>query len=85
MQNVLSRRLPFVSSKRDDIPDSISAVIAKMTQKDIDNRYNSVSGLKHDLQQITKLIDTADVEGLRTFEIGTKDIRYEDLLRVNDC
>ncbi|OCK81994.1 hypothetical protein K432DRAFT_424503 [Lepidopterella palustris CBS 459.81] len=74
MQNVLSRRIPPVSSKRIDIPDVLSAVIQKMTQKNIDERYNSTSGLKYDLTQIKKLLCDGDSEGLTSFQIGTKDI-----------
>lgn len=44
IQAVLGRRLPFASSERIDIPDAISKVIQKMTQKQIDERYNSISG-----------------------------------------
>ncbi len=75
MQNVLSRRLPPISSsKRNDVPDAISAVIAKMTQKNIDDRYNSVSGLKFDLQRIKALVERGDTVALNTFAIATKDV-----------
>ena len=74
MQNVLSRRIPSVSSKRLDVPDIISTMIQKMTQKNIDDRYNSTAGLKHDLVQIQKLLSDGDGEGLRTFSLGSKDI-----------
>lgn len=35
IQSVLGRRIPPVTSKRMDIPDSISSIIQKMTQKQI--------------------------------------------------
>jgi serine/threonine protein kinase len=74
MQNVLSRRIPSVSSKRMDIPDALSAVIQKMTQKNIDERYNSTSGLKYDLLQIQKMLWEGDEPGLKSFQICTKDV-----------
>lgn len=74
MQNVLSRRIPPVSSLRLDIPDALSRVIARMTNKNIEERYASASGLKYDLLQIQKLLSEGDMEGLKKFEIGTKDV-----------
>ncbi|KAF2807838.1 uncharacterized protein BDZ99DRAFT_572730 [Mytilinidion resinicola] len=74
MQNVLSKRIAPVSTKRIDVPDVLCAVITKMTQKNIGERYNSTSGLKHDLVQIQKLLYEGDGEGLQAFKIGTKDI-----------
>jgi signal transduction histidine kinase/predicted ATPase/serine/threonine protein kinase len=74
MQNVLSRRIPYISSKRLDVPEALSAVIAKMTQKNIDSRYNSIAGLKYDLVQIKSLLDGGEKDTLQTFEIATKDV-----------
>ncbi|OCL11555.1 hypothetical protein AOQ84DRAFT_373926 [Glonium stellatum] len=74
MQNVLSRRIPPVSSKRSDIPDVLSAVIQKMTQKNIDERYNSTSGLKYDLIQIQNFLSEGDGGRLKAFQIGTRDV-----------
>ncbi|KAF2195293.1 hypothetical protein K469DRAFT_545787 [Zopfia rhizophila CBS 207.26] len=74
MQNVLSKRIPLVSSKRMDIPDVLSAVIQRMTQKNIEERYHSTSGLKYDLVQIRELLSEGDGEGLKSFQVGTKDI-----------
>lgn len=74
MQNVLSRRIPPISSKRADVPDVLSAVIQKMTQKNIDERYNSTSGLKYDLVQIQHFLSEGDGDSLKTFQIGTRDV-----------
>lgn len=74
MQNVLSRRIPPVSTIRMDIPDAISHVITKMTMKNLEDRYSSASGLKYDLQQIQKLLSEGDMQGLKHFQIGTKDV-----------
>ena len=45
-----------------------------MTQKQIDERYHSVSGLKHDLMEIHKMLGTGDGEALKDFVIGTRDV-----------
>ena len=74
MQNVLSRRIPPVSSKRRDIPEVLSQVIAKMTQKNPEDRYNSASGLKYDLAQILKYLSEGDGKGLMEFRICTRDV-----------
>ena len=74
MQNVLSRRIPPISSKRMDVPDCLSAVIQRMTSKNIEDRYHSTSGLKHDLVQIQKLLFEGDTDGLKNFKIGTRDV-----------
>lgn len=74
MQNILSRRMPPVSSLRMDVPDAISNVITKMTMKNLEDRYASASGLKYDLQQIQKLLSEGDMEGLKKFQIATNDV-----------
>jgi predicted ATPase/serine/threonine protein kinase len=74
MQNVLSRRIPYASSRRLDVPDALSSVISKMAHRNIDSRYNSVTGVRHDLTEIRKLLDAGDLDGLQTFEVATKDV-----------
>ncbi|KAF3045247.1 hypothetical protein E8E12_011023 [Didymella heteroderae] len=74
MQNVLSKRIPPVSARRIDIPEALSMVIQRMTQRNIEERYHSTSGLKFDLIRIRELLSEGDGEGLKAFKIGTKDI-----------
>jgi serine/threonine protein kinase len=74
MQNALSRRIPPVSAKRMDVPEVLSQVIQKMTQKNIDERYNSTSGLKYDLTKIQSMLCSGDMEGLKAYKIGTRDV-----------
>jgi signal transduction histidine kinase/serine/threonine protein kinase len=74
MQNVLSRRIPPVSSLRDDVPDALTAVIQKMTNKNMDDRYNSVSGVKHDMQELKKIMIDADKAALENFKVATTDV-----------
>jgi serine/threonine protein kinase len=65
MQSVLSKRIPAVSSKRMDVPEALSSVIQRMTQKNIEERYHSTSGLKGDLTQIRELLYEGDGVGLK--------------------
>ena len=74
VQGVLGRRIPPVASKRMDVPDVLSCIIQKMTQKQIDERYHSTSGLKHDLIEIQRILRDGDGEALKSFPIGTKDV-----------
>lgn len=74
MQSVLSRRIAPLSSKRNDIPEVVTAVIQKMTQKNIEERYKSASGLKYDLSRIQSMLSDCDLEGLDYFKIATKDV-----------
>lgn len=74
MQSVLSKRIPPVSSGRMDIPEALSMVVQRMTQRNIEERYHSTSGLKFDLVRIRELLSEGDGEGLKAFKIGSKDI-----------
>lgn len=74
VQKVLRDKPPPVSSTRMDIPDVVSNVIAKMTQKQMDDRYHSINGLKWDLTQIAKFLGEGDEESLRNYKIGLKDV-----------
>lgn len=74
VQNVLGKKLPLVTSKRMDIPDAAGAVIQKMTQKQIDDRYHTISSVKWDFQQITKLLGDGDINALKDFSIAQRDV-----------
>ena len=74
IQAVLGRRLPLVSSIRMDIPDVISKIIQKMTAKTIGDRYHSVSGLRHDLIEVRKLLGDGNSAVLKNWPIATKDV-----------
>lgn len=74
MQSVLSKRIAPISSRRMDIPDILGSVIQRMTQKNIEDRYHSTSGLKYDLVKIRELLSEGDAAGLINFQLGTKDI-----------
>lgn len=74
MQSLLSRRVPTVDSVRPDVPHIISQVIQKMTHKKMDDRYQSSSGLKHDLVKIKELLSEGDATALESFQLGRKDV-----------
>lgn len=74
VQRVLAHRLPMVTAIRMDIPDVISHIITKMIQKQMDERYHSVSGLKYDLLQIQRMLGEGDQEKLRQYKIGLRDV-----------
>lgn len=74
MQNVLSRRIPPVDSKRPDVPHTLSLLVQKMTQKNMDDRYQSTSGLRYDLTEIRRLVSEGDSQALDAFKLGTKDV-----------
>ncbi|KAI5195922.1 hypothetical protein E4T38_08791 [Aureobasidium subglaciale] len=74
MQSLLSRRVPAVDSVRTDVPQIISNVIQRMTQKKMNDRYQSSSGLKHDLVEIKRLLSEGNVDALQSFKLGSKDV-----------
>jgi serine/threonine protein kinase len=74
MQSVLSRRLSKVASKRLDVPHVLCMVIQKMTQRNMDDRYHSTTGVKYDLIEISRMLTEGDTEGLRAFKIAQKDV-----------
>ncbi|GES61924.1 sensor histidine kinase/response regulator [Aspergillus terreus] len=74
VQNVLGKKLPPVSAKRMDVPDAVSAVIQKMTQKAVNERYHTISSVKRDLAQISQLLGDGDSEALKDFQIAQRDV-----------
>lgn len=74
MQNVLSKRMPTATSIRPDVPDALSSIVQKMTSKAMDDRYNSASGVKHDLQTLKKILTDGDTQALEDFKIASNDV-----------
>lgn len=74
VQNVLGKKLPPISHERMDIPDAVSAVIQKMTQKAVNERYHTISSVKRDLSQIAQLLADGDGEALKDFQIAQRDV-----------
>ncbi|KAJ5601674.1 hypothetical protein N7510_011208 [Penicillium lagena] len=74
VQNVLGKKLTPVSVKRMDVPDALSAVVQRMTQKVAQDRYHTISAVKRDLAQIAKLLGDGDSEALNKFQIAQHDV-----------
>ena len=74
VQSVLGKKLPSVSTKRMDIPDAVSAVVQKMTRKDVNERYHTITSVKRDLVQISELLGDGNSEMLRNFQIAQHDV-----------
>ncbi|KAL8696754.1 MAG: hypothetical protein Q9224_002638, partial [Gallowayella concinna] len=74
MQAVLGKRVPPISNIRFDVPDVLSNIIQRMTQKQIDDRYHSSSGMKYDLIELKRLLGEGDGEALKNFQIGSRDV-----------
>ncbi len=56
------------------IPKVLSNIILKLCSKTADERYQSASGLKHDLEKCYNYLETT--ETIPLFEIGKKDINH---------
>lgn len=74
IQKVLSTRLDTLKTKRLDIPNAISNIVQKMTQKQMDERYNSISGLKFDLSEIQRLLGEGDTAKMNAYVVGQRDV-----------
>ena len=74
VQNVLGKNIPLVSTKRMDIPDAVSAVIQKMTQKVVNERYHTISSVKRDFTQISQLLGDGNSQALKDFQIAQRDV-----------
>lgn len=64
--------MPTEASKLNiGLPHTISQIISKLMAKDADERYQSASGVKHDLHCC---INNIDRSGIKPFKIGSKDV-----------
>jgi serine/threonine protein kinase len=74
LQAIIGRKIPAVSSVRPNVPDAISRVVSKMVMKRMDERYNSLAGVREDLRTIQKYLEEGDEEALQSFQLGAKDL-----------
>ncbi|KAL8712617.1 MAG: hypothetical protein Q9220_003148 [cf. Caloplaca sp. 1 TL-2023] len=74
IQAVLGKRLPPISNTRIDIPDCLSTIIHRMTQKQIGDRYHSMSGVKYDFVAIKRILGDGDSQALTNFRVGSQDV-----------
>lgn len=74
IQCVLGKRIPLVSSTRLDAPEVLAKMIQKCTSKNIQDRYHSVSGLRHDLQGVKEHLAKGDNLALKAWNIASRDV-----------
>lgn len=71
VQSVLSQPLPSIHTVRPDM-QAFSAVVEKMTRKTMHERYNSISSVKRDLEEIRQAL--VEKQPLSAFQPGKDDI-----------
>lgn len=74
VREVLGQELPSLSTLRPDVPEILARIIAKATAKNAVERYNSVSGLRHDLVKVRRFLAAGDKAETGNFEIASKDV-----------
>ncbi|KAK9248199.1 hypothetical protein V1506DRAFT_530177 [Lipomyces tetrasporus] len=74
IHDILHTPVPSIESYRPDIPSVIDSIIQKMTAKQAGQRYRSVTGLKHDLLEVQRLVRICEGNILDDFELGTNDV-----------
>ncbi|TPX07877.1 uncharacterized protein E0L32_010452 [Thyridium curvatum] len=74
VQGVLGRRIPNVSAVRLDVPDALGRIIQKCTSKNVAERYQSASGLRHDLVRVQEFLGGGDWLALKEWQIASKDV-----------
>ncbi|KAG0187507.1 hypothetical protein DFQ28_006262 [Apophysomyces sp. BC1034] len=71
----LSSNVPLVHTIRKDVPPVISLIIDKLTRKAVDERYDSAYGLREDLIECQRRLNSASaLESLVFFPLGLHDI-----------
>ncbi|KAI8138424.1 hypothetical protein BJV82DRAFT_631487 [Fennellomyces sp. T-0311] len=74
---ILSRKIPLVHEIKLEVPEAISRIIEKMTNKAPDERYNSANGVRSDLEHCLKLLKTSQqssTESIPLFPLGQHDV-----------
>ncbi|KAI9318740.1 hypothetical protein BX666DRAFT_2026165 [Dichotomocladium elegans] len=75
IQAVLSQNVPLVHTLRPDVPPVLSLIIDKLTRKvAVDDRYNSVYGVREDLIECLRRFKTDANDSLLFFPLGLHDI-----------
>ncbi|KAI8372185.1 hypothetical protein BD560DRAFT_434473 [Blakeslea trispora] len=84
IHSILSKNVPLVHTIRKDIPPVISLIIDKLTRKAVDERYDSAYGLREDLYECQRRLNTAESdEALVYFPLGLNDIN--PVFKVSDA
>ncbi|KAI7900504.1 uncharacterized protein BX663DRAFT_439281 [Cokeromyces recurvatus] len=84
VHNVLNKKLPFVHEVRPETPVAISMIIEKLTNKSPDERYTSAHGLREDLKECLKQLES-NTATISPFPLGKYDIASIFTLPNNGC
>ncbi len=74
VQAVLGRRIFNASAVRLDIPDAIDRIIQKCTAKNLNDRYHSARGLRHDLIMVRDFLANGDLAALKDWQVASRDV-----------
>ncbi|KAG0808632.1 hypothetical protein G6F20_009421 [Rhizopus arrhizus] len=83
VHNVLSKKLPLVHEVISDMPEIISTIIEKLTNKSPDERYTSAHGLRQDLKECLNQLEKS--KDIKPFSLGRYDIASIFTLPNNPC
>ncbi|KAG1217546.1 hypothetical protein G6F62_010860 [Rhizopus arrhizus] len=87
VHNVLSKKLPLVHEVISDMPEIISTIIEKLTNKSPDERYTSAHGLRQDLKEcLNQLEKSKDIKVdtiLQAFLLYQTTLALDTLLKLN--
>ncbi|KAI8987492.1 hypothetical protein BDF20DRAFT_850560 [Mycotypha africana] len=84
VHNVLNKKLPYVHEVRADTPVALSMIIEKLTNKSPDERYTSAHGVREDLKECLREINSND-GNINPFPLGKHDIASIFTLPNNAC
>jgi predicted ATPase/signal transduction histidine kinase len=68
---IIARVPPLPHQVRADVPPLLSGIVMRLLAKTVEERYQSCSGLAHDLAEVQRRL--ASAETLEPFELGTHD------------
>ncbi|CAK7234784.1 Chk1 protein kinase [Sporothrix curviconia] len=74
VQGVLGRRILNASTIRLDVPDAIGRIVQKCTAKNVNDRYHSASGLRHDLIEVRSYLANGDLAALKDWQVASRDV-----------
>ncbi|KAI9488872.1 hypothetical protein BDB00DRAFT_846468 [Zychaea mexicana] len=76
LNGILSRKVPLVHELQLDVPDVVSRIIEKMTNKAPDDRYSSAHGVQFDLKECLKRLKESErsSEVIPSFPLAQHDI-----------
>ncbi|CEG69168.1 hypothetical protein RMATCC62417_05289 [Rhizopus microsporus] len=83
LHHVLNKKLPLVHEVVPTVPKTVSLIIEKLTNKSPDERYTSAHGLRQDLKECLKQLESNNE--IKSFSLGRFDIASIFTLPNNPC